>query len=285
MKNTPNYITNCITTAEKLFVEEIAQKLANDNSYSAQLPRKWFGQHNKYTVWPGFFNKIDTEEKAYILGLIYTDGCNSKRDNDISITLKEEDSYILTQIANIVFMPPIPKLCQSKGSNCFVLNIRNKRISKQLKDYGVFCAKSLILRYPPNKTISNELFPHFFRGIMDGDGSVTGRFFSNPNIKDCRIEIVSGSPYFLPELKIKAEQIFKIPFNHRSRIVSETPITICKSTKPFLPAPLYSIEIGKASDIRKCYEILYKDATIYMKRKRIRLEQFLATKYNDFKPI
>ena len=47
-----------------------------------------------------FFEKIDTEEKAYILGFIYADGCNSLHPTTgcLSIAQMEKDVDILEKI-------------------------------------------------------------------------------------------------------------------------------------------------------------------------------------------
>lgn len=46
----------------------------------------------------GEFSDIDTPEKAYILGLIYSDGCvmiHSSGSYKTTITLNEDDLYLL----------------------------------------------------------------------------------------------------------------------------------------------------------------------------------------------
>ena len=42
-----------------------------------------------------FFNKIDTEEKAYFLGFLYADGYNNTDRNSVALSLKEDDKEIL----------------------------------------------------------------------------------------------------------------------------------------------------------------------------------------------
>ena len=47
-----------------------------------------------------FFDIIDTEEKAYILGFIYADGCNNRHPStgELSIAQMERDIDILLKI-------------------------------------------------------------------------------------------------------------------------------------------------------------------------------------------
>ena len=49
-----------------------------------------------------FFEKIDSLEKAYILGLIMTDGYIIKDYRGVGIQLTEKDGYILRKIAKIL---------------------------------------------------------------------------------------------------------------------------------------------------------------------------------------
>ena len=45
-----------------------------------------------------YFNAIDTSNKAYILGLLYSDGCLSSSNNMCSLSLQERDKSILEKI-------------------------------------------------------------------------------------------------------------------------------------------------------------------------------------------
>ena len=52
----------------------------------------------KFKVDSNFFNVIDTQEKAYILGLLTADGCNYEKDGSVKIDLVEDDVHILNSI-------------------------------------------------------------------------------------------------------------------------------------------------------------------------------------------
>ena len=53
-----------------------------------------------------FFSTIDTEEKAYFLGLILTDGCIYTKSDTceslVALTLKDTDKYILEKFKNLL---------------------------------------------------------------------------------------------------------------------------------------------------------------------------------------
>ena len=54
---------------------------------------------NKYTFNKDYFERIDSKDKAYFLGLLYADGCNSisatKQHHTIVLNLQEKDKDIL----------------------------------------------------------------------------------------------------------------------------------------------------------------------------------------------
>jgi len=50
--------------------------------------------HKKYSLNEDYFNYIDTEDKAYWLGWLYSDGCNQKNYN-VSIGLHKNDVHVI----------------------------------------------------------------------------------------------------------------------------------------------------------------------------------------------
>ena len=48
----------------------------------------------KYPIDEQFFDAIDSEEKAYFLGMLYADGTNSMKKTEVSLRLQEEDHEV-----------------------------------------------------------------------------------------------------------------------------------------------------------------------------------------------
>jgi hypothetical protein len=126
-----------------------------------------------------FFEKVDTHDKAYILGLLLTDGYILRDYKGFGIQLTKEDGYILEKIANLVGCTThgIQEIDSSNrrvlmpgARDMLRLCIYNEKIANDLKKLGVVRNKSLILRY--NDCVPNEFLSSFFRGLIDGDGSV-----------------------------------------------------------------------------------------------------------------
>lgn len=146
-----------------------------------------------------YFDKIDNQDKAYILGLLWSDGCNQVDRGKVTIQLQERDKQILEQIRDISHNErPLWKSVLNdknpKWQNSIVLTWQSKNISQVLNDYGMVSRKSLILEFP--SWMDKTLYPHFIRGYMDGDGSI---YYSHDR-KTFRASMV-GTKMFLNVIK------------------------------------------------------------------------------------
>lgn len=125
-----------------------------------------------------FFDKIDSIEKAYILGFLYADGCNSQKRGLVSIQVAEQDIEILEYIKKCLQADsPLKENKYNKKrwphrQTPFTLHIWNRYMSTRVAELGCVERKSLILKFPTEEQIPKELLPHFIRGYFDGDGSV-----------------------------------------------------------------------------------------------------------------
>ena len=66
------------------------------------IPRRQPSSHRTHTFNYNYFDSIDTEEKAYFLGLLWADGFCDKNTGNIIISLQEEDGYILEKFKDVV---------------------------------------------------------------------------------------------------------------------------------------------------------------------------------------
>ena len=123
------------------------------------------------------FREIDSNEKAYILGFLLTDGYVIKDYSGIGIQITETDGYVLE------YMKPIfGNSCTIAHINCegkrkkgrnsrdmTRLCVHNKTISHDLKKFGVIRNKTYDVVCPK---IDERYQAAFCRGIWDGDGTV-----------------------------------------------------------------------------------------------------------------
>lgn len=128
---------------------------------------------NRYILDENYFDCIDTEAKAYILGFIYADGfVGNEKFNSIVIAVN--DLEILEFIAKeFKFTGNIRKTKKGgfENSKCgYSLNFSSKIMASRLREIGLYPNKSLTIDTLPQ--IDKKLIRHFIRGYFDGDGSI-----------------------------------------------------------------------------------------------------------------
>ena len=130
----------------------------------------------KYTLNEDYFEKIDSEEKAYFLGLLYADGCNQPQRNTTTIMLQERDGHILEKFyKEINCNKPLYfyKKRQKHHQNYLKVEINSQKFSLDLEKLGCVKDKAFIIDFPSDYIFSNnKLIRHFVRGYFDGDGCV-----------------------------------------------------------------------------------------------------------------
>lgn len=119
-----------------------------------------------------FFRVIDSEIKAYAMGLFFTDGHITKQLNRARLSFTEEDSVVLTQIAQEAELDaPLlidkPREGNYQVHNMVVLNFNSTSLVSDLLSLGLSPSKDDNLVLP---SISSHLECHLLRGIIDGDG-------------------------------------------------------------------------------------------------------------------
>jgi hypothetical protein len=191
-----------------------------------------------------FFEVIDTEEKAYLLGLIVADGCIVETDNKsdtITITLHRKDRYLLEKMQEIIGIGR--KILDSRNES--ILSTSSNKMSSDLSKYGIIPRKSDKTYLPQ---IRDDLMVHLIRGIFDGDGTV----YSQGK------RLIFGF--------YGSEEIAK---NIRDYLVDKIGIT---KTSVFNKGTVSFVYFGNQKDVRNFYYYLYKDATIYLTRKKEKFE-------------
>lgn len=198
-----------------------------------------------------YFSNIDDEHKAYYIGLIIADGNIFQKNNlsntmKLSITLHDGDEYILEQL--------ISDLCSSNsitndGRGCSEIGFSNTKLCKDLEQYGIVPRKSLITYLPTN--IPDDLMRHLIRGLIDGDGSI--RFVRPP--RRCEKYISLCGTHRL------MQEVLDYLYEHKI-------IKIHKQVYDYKNSSVSEFKISNKDDIYSLGEWLYKDATIYLKRKK-----------------
>lgn len=190
------------------------------------------------------FQCIDTEEKAYWLGMMFADGCIywHATSYKIELTLKESDLEHLLKFKKFLDWDKEPKYRPNQKAYRVMFSCR--KLAEDLMDLGCVRRKSLILKFPTK--VPDNLIRHFIRGYFDGDGCISVKH----NVKsDVPIVSLLGTFEFLQSLI----EVFKMEY---------TPIKKCKKNS----SNTYYIRFKK-EDAYKFLHYIYDDASIYLQRK------------------
>jgi intein/homing endonuclease len=212
----------------------------------------------KHTLNERYFDVIDTENKAYFLGLLYADGCNhTNGKKKISIALQEQDKEILSKFSKELYGDEFLYFRNGRngGKNQFVLYINSAHISDKLAELGCIARKSLILKFP-EWLIDPELQKHFMRGYFDGDGSLGSYKRKDKTSLDYSFAITSTADFCNKAAKIIKN---KTKVNVLTRILDKKCNSITSCTY-----------VRGRYQISRVLDWLYKDATVYLDRKYAR---------------
>lgn len=178
-------------------VKELGEKRDNSDSYRA------------YTLDKDYFETIDTEEKAYWLGFIAADG--SVQDNKLEIELKDTDKNHLEKINKALSSnKPVEETShylEKYGNKKSVkVTFNSRKLVEDLNKYGIVKNKSLTMDINLSK-IPENLHKHFWRGTIDGDGSLFENSTGNIVIE------LSGSYKMCEKLSQHINKMFLIDKN------------------------------------------------------------------------
>lgn len=217
------------------------------------------GRKNKFNQ--DYFETIDTEHKAYWLGFIYADGSVSNtgsgntKTNRLTINISNKDIELLEAFCDdINISRDIIYTYEPKGT--YSTNLMSKIYINSIK----LCSDLAKLGVHPNKTgslsslpnISEEYIPHFIRGFFDGDGWCTC------SDKTSNLGFV-GDYDFLSEIN----NVLKNKANTSNRVLKD---------EPRREYQIFYLRYSSLKDYKLLYKYLYSDSTIYLNRKRLKVE-------------
>jgi hypothetical protein len=221
-------------------------RLLNKNNIIINISKS----HQKYTINSNYFKNINSEKKAYFLGLLYADGCLHSNRKSINLSLIEDDVDIIEEFKNeLQYNGNIKTIYyNNKGyKNQKLININNMSIYNDLITLGCIPKKSLILQFPNSNQVPNEYLHHFIRGYFDGDGCI-GKTNGQKYVS------FLGTYNFLEKLK--------------EYLTLNCKLNNIKIQKTKSKAFVYQIR-GNLQ-ISRIFNFLYNDSKIYLNRKYIK---------------
>ena len=256
-------------------VSEIA-KILGKNMSSVSSVRKRFNIQVKKNLTENvinhtYFDKIDSDKKAYFLGFLIADGTletpNKRHYGRIGFNIQQDDSYILEELkkelksTNTIYIKH-----NNRGVKCRKPQASFRFTSKSMfnlliNKYKIFPTKTLNFNFKfPFETISEEYWGAFIRGFVDGDGSFEqhdGCF---------NFTLIGTSKEWL----IQLGDIIKNKTNLDNKIY-EIEGKTCK----YFIIRFHANNKNKFKKIQALNNFLYNNAEIYLKRKKDKIDAYL----------
>ncbi len=244
--HTSQYIIDIIKKYLNGFTaQELAKKYnTSDVNINAILRRRNIERRGtSYIADYHYFDNIDTEDRAYFLGFIYADGCFHK--NSLKISIHKKDVDILEKLK--IYMKSNHNIYISNKENTSTICITNRNWKTRLEKHGIVPNKTFKIQFPK---LSKELYRHFIRGYIDGDGSFTCDKNKRYSIQIC------GTIDFLESLKEFFEENLDIKCNNK-----------LYNRWPGRDTNIRSLVISGKYNVLTVLVWLYKDSIIYLDRK------------------
>lgn len=252
----PNYknftfkqMANLCGVSERAFSRVLTEKGIN-----TKLKNRYKIENEKY------FDEINTENKAYFLGLLFADGYVGNENQiiielrDVGNTKKILDTFVSELKSNIDIKINNHKKTGGFSTNSTFLKISfsNKYINEALKKLGLGSHKGLSRFNIPKEVIDNKLQAHFIRGLFDGDGS---SYIKNKNRKTPQKCITfMGNDSLLLEI--------------REILVNELNVNRNNIRKSTNSDKISELRFGGNKQVEKISNYLYNNSHIYLDFKK-----------------
>lgn len=232
-------------------------QVSKDTVLKRKINNHWtvVKKRNKYNFDESYFDVIDTEHKAYWLGFLMADGYilskrKGKRKNEsqsfgFAISVKDMEMFDYfkkdLQAENPVNIYRNTTTSFGDDFSYGRILLTSQHAVDSLKSHGIVENKTFVTEMP---ALSEELIPHFIRGYSDGDGSVTRDINNRVSWAFCGTKelLTSFQEYFGTNYKLSQ----RFPERHNNN---------------------WTLKISGWTNVPRLLDIVYKDATIYLKRK------------------
>lgn len=128
-----------------------------------------------------YFEKIDSAEKAYWFGFLFTDGSIGSKRNRISFSLQIKDKEILEKFQEDLGIDSKISL----NRTCYTSEFHDTKMHDDLIKLGLLPNKTYACKHIPYESVPEEYMKAFILGLFDGDGTLT---FS----EDCSKDVTFG---------------------------------------------------------------------------------------------
>lgn len=219
-----------------------------------------------------FFDVIDFEEKAYVLGLMMADGCVHSRGTAISLCMTDRDAIEKTSAA-LSYQGPIVTISPKKPwyKPQYGIHFGSRRMWDSLNRLGCTPRKSYTATVPE---ITSDLRSHLIRGWFDGDGWI------------CRKKRVNNWQWGVCGTEAAMKGVGEIVGEATGCLPVVRPRPRKERGDGFRSTTtIWSCEYGSRQTVADVLGFMYQNATIYLDRKYERSRRFFSETCQDSSAI
>jgi hypothetical protein len=212
-----------------------------------------------------YFSAIDRPEKAYILGLLVTDGWIQRCRSEVGVQLVVDDQDVIEKVRQewkskrrLIFTKKRPFKGKSgkvySATRMVRIAIDSAKMKEDLSYYGIRPAKSKTAWLP---LLPDDMMPHLIRGIIDGDGAIynhskTGR----PCVR------FFGSPYLVAQIALFLTMKLRVSYRNPGRIKSSDFLSY--------------VDYSRDADVSAIVRYAYASPVIAVQRKLARAKDIIS---------
>jgi AraC-like DNA-binding protein len=237
---------------------------------------RYVGHHARARTGYSEFFKSWTNESAWVLGLLLSDGSLHKSKSQFFCSLGSKDLDILHKVASAMQLNLaaiyVPKMdINSKRAPYYVLTISNLVILADMTKLGMHTRKASSVEFPIMK---DQYVRHFMRGYIDGDGcfGMTQQRFSVSSKSQSMMMKFAECLYRLADVGIARKRSSKKAINSPC---DDKLVSVYR--RRMKTGIIYCIEVSGKTQLRKLCSFLYSNVSndILMQRKKDVITEYL----------
>lgn len=225
-------------------IHAIVKRLGHD--------RRRDGRPRTHRCDDSYFDRIDTQEKAYWLGFVAADGGVVGNTVRVKLAAKDKEHLRRLRVSLGATNPVLDTVTKVNGEPFAqsYLTITSKRLASGLASHGVVPNKSATLEWPEH--LAPDLIRHYLRGYVDGDGG----FYVYPDkARPERLPVFLCTFICSPPFAAGARTyLAEAAGASRSRLIPES-------------GGMVTVRYAGRPQVRSIYRLLYEAATLCLPRK------------------
>lgn len=212
-----------------------------------------------------FFEVIDCEEKAYYLGLLFTDGNITLNEHknceaQISLEIHAQDKEILDKLKKLINSDAKISYRKRKNTEMVSFRIFSNKMAKDLMKHNVIPNKTKLAKHL-SKYIPKEFIKDFIRGMIDGDGAIyTNKGYHHVTFCSYQYSICEELQQICDEL---------INDVNKAKILKDK------------GKEIYRVHYNAQKQVKQLVTVLYKDSNYYLARKYALARDIFEDKSED----